>query len=198
MKINSIYPAIQGEGWLTGIPMILIRTQGCSVRCPFCDTKETWDPDKGQDWHVEQIITRVWNLQMGEHWALITGGEPLEQKWDTFRLAAALRDKGFSVCLETSGTVPLDSSIEPTHYFQHIVVSPKTGVNIASLDWADEIKFVVGPDNPVPCPALVPRQVKVSLQPISQDPKDTQICIEACRAYGWRLSVQVHKYLGIP
>jgi 7-carboxy-7-deazaguanine synthase len=37
----------------------------------------------------------------------------------------------------------------------------------------------------------------VYLQPISQKAKATKLAIEACMANNWRLSVQVHKYLGI-
>lgn len=43
--VNDIYPCIQGEGVLTGTPMIILRLQGCSVGCSFCDTKETWSVD---------------------------------------------------------------------------------------------------------------------------------------------------------
>ena len=37
----------------------------------------------------------------------------------------------------------------------------------------------------------------VYLQPISQKAKATQLAIEFCKQHNWRLSVQVHKYLGI-
>jgi len=37
----------------------------------------------------------------------------------------------------------------------------------------------------------------VYLQPISQKISATKLAIETCIAKNWRLSVQVHKYLGI-
>jgi 7-carboxy-7-deazaguanine synthase len=37
----------------------------------------------------------------------------------------------------------------------------------------------------------------VYLQPISQKSRATQLAIDTCIANNWRLSVQVHKYLGI-
>ena len=40
--------------------------------------------------------------------------------------------------------------------------------------------------------------IPVCLQPISQSPKATQLCIDTCLGRDWRLSVQVHKYLGLP
>ena len=37
----------------------------------------------------------------------------------------------------------------------------------------------------------------IYLQPISQKHRATELAIETCIANNWRLSVQVHKYLGI-
>ncbi|MCV5941054.1 7-carboxy-7-deazaguanine synthase QueE, partial [Escherichia coli] len=37
----------------------------------------------------------------------------------------------------------------------------------------------------------------IALQPISQKPRATQLCIETCIARNWRLSIQTHKYLRI-
>ncbi len=37
----------------------------------------------------------------------------------------------------------------------------------------------------------------IALQPISQKPRATQLCIDTCVARNWRLSVQTHKYLSI-
>ena len=33
--ISDIYPAIQGEGVKTGVPMVILRLQGCKVGCAF-------------------------------------------------------------------------------------------------------------------------------------------------------------------
>lgn len=41
-KLNDLYRTIQGEGTMTGVPMVLVRLHGCPVSCVFCDTKETW------------------------------------------------------------------------------------------------------------------------------------------------------------
>ncbi len=39
--------------------------------------------------------------------------------------------------------------------------------------------------------------VVIALQPISQKPRATELCIETCIQRNWRLSVQTHKYLSI-
>ena len=40
------YETIQGEGVLTGIPILVIRLTGCQLRCGYCDTKFAWNGGK--------------------------------------------------------------------------------------------------------------------------------------------------------
>ena len=35
----------------------------------------------------------------------------------------------------------------------------------------------------------------VSVQPVSLSPIATRLCVEACYKYGWRLSLQMHRYI---
>ena len=117
--INEAYASIQGEGTLAGIPMIILRTQGCSVSCPFCDTRQTWalsddaftgdwadalaHPAKWTDREGHAIARSLRDQFPGEiNWVLLTGGEPAEQPLAP--LSRALHDRGYSIALETSGT----------------------------------------------------------------------------------------------
>jgi 7-carboxy-7-deazaguanine synthase len=45
--------------------------------------------------------------------------------------------------------------------------------------------------------AQVSDKTTIALQPISQKPRATQLCIDVCVARNWRLSIQTHKYLSI-
>lgn len=92
IRLNDIYLCIQGEGCLAGTPMVLIRLHGCSVGCPFCDTKETWrtlEQDEAFTLEQAQAAPEKWvgmeplaiaisasEVRQGAEWALITGGEP--------------------------------------------------------------------------------------------------------------------------
>ena len=56
MKISEIFYSIQGEGMLTGVPSVFVRTSGCNLRCVWCDTPYTsWTPE-GADMTVEEIL----------------------------------------------------------------------------------------------------------------------------------------------
>ncbi len=59
MRIAEIFHSIQGEGELTGVPSVFIRTSGCNLRCAWCDTPyASWDPE-GNEMSIEQIIQEV-------------------------------------------------------------------------------------------------------------------------------------------
>ena len=75
MKIAEIYRSVQGEGLLTGVPSVFVRTSGCNLRCWFCDTPYTsWRPE-GRDMSIDEIVAQV------EEWdtrhVVVTGGEPM-------------------------------------------------------------------------------------------------------------------------
>jgi 7-carboxy-7-deazaguanine synthase len=220
IRVNDIYGAIQGEGAKTGVPMVILRLQGCAVGCPFCDTKETWevrDKDyvprladaRGQNrsWTLIEPaeITAIIRAQYPTYeWVLITGGEPAEQ--DLVPLARALRGAGLRTALETSGT-------SDTHLgagVDWVCVSPK--INMPGgrdvipdvVRTADEIRHVVGkPDDIKKLERLleesgVTGDTVICLQPVSQNKQATELCAKTVQEKGWRLSVQVHKYLDLP
>jgi 7-carboxy-7-deazaguanine synthase len=216
IRLNDCYACIQGEGVLAGTPMVLVRLQGCGVGCPWCDTRETWANDarnrvdsideavgtnpRWVDADPDSIAARARGLAPAIRWALVTGGEPAEQPLRP--LVDALHGVGFSVAIETSGTADghIDAGID------WICVSPKLGmpggkpILAEALTGAHEIKMVVG--KPADLEALDGLlagvghgRTQVTLQPLSQSPKATELCIRTCLERGWRLSLQLHKYI---
>lgn len=149
--------------------------------------------------------TTQWQAHNVTPYVLLTGGEPAD--YDLSQLVAALHVENFFVALETSGTAKghLDADID------HVCVSPKFG-NPSGLEVyddvlldADEVKFVVGKQadidlvlSKINLGLIDPTRQVISLQPMSQGQKATTLCIEACKKWGFNLSVQVHQYIAVP
>lgn len=216
--VNDLYPCLQGEGVMAGTPMHLLRLHGCGVGCPWCDTKETWVIDPAHE--VAQlgdalgttprwarlapwdIVAALRELPAGPEWVLLTGGEPADQ--DLAPLVHTLRTAGYRVALETSGTAPghIGAGCD------WVCVSPKINmpggrtILPEALAEANEIKMVIGKAADLAAldallAAHPPRAgVVVCLQPVSQSARATELCVATAMARGWRLSLQLHKYLG--
>ncbi|ARN56009.1 7-carboxy-7-deazaguanine synthase QueE [Sedimentisphaera salicampi] len=103
MKISEIFYSIQGEGRLAGVPSLFIRTAGCPVNCPWCDTDYAKSFDAGEEMSVAQILRRA-DARDGSN-VVITGGEPLIQE-DLADLCYGLRAISPHITLETSGILP--------------------------------------------------------------------------------------------
>ena len=218
-KVNEIFETIQGEGSFTGVPAVFIRLQGCPVGCSWCDTKHTWtiNPDlqvtpktvmtktaETEQWtelSAEQFLVLFQENGYQAKHVVITGGEPC--MYDLNPLCTALHEAGYQTQIETSGTfeilVPLQS---------WVTVSPKVNMKggykvlQSALNRADEIKHPVAMDKHVAELQQLLAQTDLSkklifLQPISQQAKATALAIAYCKKHNWRLSVQVHKYIGI-
>lgn len=218
-KINELFETIQGEGSFTGQPSIFIRLQGCPVGCSWCDTKHTWEIDDSLRIPVNDMLTKG---QEDERWAnltpqdmlhvfkdrgfkakhiVITGGEPCMV--DLTPMCEAFEAEGFSCQVETSGTFEILVSTDCW-----VTVSPKVNMKggyailQSAMTRANEIKHPVATEQHVDdLKALLKRhqveQTPVYLQPISQKDRATKLAIDTCIKNNWRLSVQVHKYLGI-
>ena len=227
LNISEIFATIQGEASFTGTPSIFIRTQGCDVGCPFCDTKYSWsfdeqridDPEKawqtligspigsrtaGVKMDPMDLLDRIAKWKPGIRHLVITGGEPLAQPNIIRALVVEAYARDYSVQIETSGTYPINVPLA------WITLSPKIGmpggrkVLAEAVLRADEIKMPIGKEADilklhqfVQDHALDPRDLPIWVQPISQGKNATQLCLDLCYEYGFRISIQTHKYLGL-
>jgi 7-carboxy-7-deazaguanine synthase len=105
MRIAEIYRSLQGEGRLTGVDSVFVRTSGCNLRCRFCDTPyASWRPE-GDYISVEEVVARVEMLaaEAALGHVVLTGGEPMI--WpELVPLCSLLRQRGLHVTIETAGT----------------------------------------------------------------------------------------------
>lgn len=105
MLISEIFYSIQGEGELTGVPSVFVRTSGCNLRCNWCDTMyASWNP-QGTKMSVDQIVAEV--VHHPARHCVLTGGEPMIAK-GIRELALAIRSVGKHIIIETAATVPPD------------------------------------------------------------------------------------------
>jgi 7-carboxy-7-deazaguanine synthase len=102
MLIAEIFHSLQGEGELTGVPSVFVRTSGCNLRCNWCDTPyASWHPE-GVQMGVDEIVAEV-AKRPAKH-VVLTGGEPMVAK-EIRELAAALKQRGYHITIETAATV---------------------------------------------------------------------------------------------
>lgn len=102
MYISEIFYSIQGEGELTGVPSVFIRTSGCNLRCSWCDTKySSWYPE-GKQMTMGEILDEV-NQHNCDH-VVLTGGEPMVAR-DIHELANRLKGQGKHITIETAATI---------------------------------------------------------------------------------------------
>jgi 7-carboxy-7-deazaguanine synthase len=102
MKISEIFYSIQGEGMLTGVPSVFVRTSGCNLRCVWCDTPYTsWAPE-GAEMTTEDILAEIQTYPAGH--AVVTGGEPMIAP-GIVQLTQGIRQQDLHITIETAGTV---------------------------------------------------------------------------------------------
>ena len=102
MRIAEIFYSIQGEGRLSGVPSLFIRTSGCNLRCRWCDTPYTsWNPE-GDEMSLEEIFHAISSYPLAH--VVLTGGEPLLSH-DIEDLTAKLKAAGAHITIETAATI---------------------------------------------------------------------------------------------
>lgn len=118
MKINEIFTSIQGEGRYTGIPMIFVRTSGCTRACSFCDTKYHTN---GKEVSKDELI-EILN-DSDQEIVCFTGGEPLLQMEQIESVQLAMPDERLKYFhIETNGDLLKEDDLV---WFDYFGVSPK-------------------------------------------------------------------------
>jgi 7-carboxy-7-deazaguanine synthase (Cx14CxxC type) len=207
-SVKEIFLTLQGEGGQAGRPAVFCRFAGCnlwtgreadraSATCNFCDTDFVGvdGPGGGKFVAADDLAGAVaGKWRGGERGRLVvcTGGEPLLQLDPP--LIAALHARGFAIAVETNGTLSAPPGLD------WICVSPKADAPLAQTS-GQELKLVF------PQPGVDPERYadlafeRFFLQPMDGPHREaaTAAAIDYCLAHPkWRLSVQTHKYLGLP
>ena len=225
MLISEIFHSIQGEGELTGVPSVFIRTSGCNLRCRWCDTPyASWDPE-GDDMSVEQILEEVRKYPVRH--VVLTGGEPMIAR-NIRDLAAGLRKAGCHITIETAGTVapagiecdlasispkfsnstPLEGSLDAAWIKRHEEARHRPDL---LAEWIKacpsyQIKLVVATEDDA-SEALVTLKLglpdipnwRIHLMPEGADPEKIRSrsawLIDSCKKSGYRYCDRLHAHL---
>ena len=145
LPIHERFFTWQGEGTHMGRSAYFIRTFGCPVHCPWCDSAGTWHPDYIPK-HIDRLSPEALSEAAASHrpdCVVVTGGEPAIH--DLRPLTEALHARDIPVHLETSGAFPIKGD------FDWITLSPKRwrGPLDENIDRADEFKLIVDSENAI-------------------------------------------------
>jgi 7-carboxy-7-deazaguanine synthase len=205
--VKEIFLTLQGEGGQAGRPAVFCRFAGCNLWsgreidraeavCKFCDTDFVGmdGPGGGRFASAEALADAVqaeWQGGPDDRLVVLTGGEPLLQL--DADLIAALHARGFSLALETNGTIAAPAGVD------WICVSPKADAEVVQIR-GQELKLVYPQEGVDPARFEGLDFERFLLQPMDGPAlaENTRAAIAYCLAHPrWRLSVQTHKYLGI-
>ena len=195
LPVAEEFYSVQGEGRNAGCAAYFVRLAGCDVRCPFCDSKATWNATKFPLVSINDIADRA--ADTPSRTVVITGGEPLIH--DLGALCGELRSRGLKIWLETSGSHKLTGS------YDWICVSPKTSRPPLDevLSTADELKVVITDAASFQfaeqCASKVGAGCELTLQAEWDSRQDVYPLIfdYVLEHPKWRISIQTHKILNI-
>lgn len=134
LNVSELFYAPQGEGARAGSPSVFVRLQGCSVKYACfnagvrCDTEF----ESGAPMEMDALLDRVAALAPACRWIIFTGGEPLDQL--TPAHLRAVKARGFSVAIETSGAKAVDQTT--SDLIDWLVVSPKVAEHVLERHFA--------------------------------------------------------------
>ena len=207
-SVKECFLTLQGEGVQSGSRAVFLRFAGCNLwsgreqdrataQCTFCDTDFVGTNGEGggkfaRAGDLADQVAIIWGRSEERRLVVITGGEPMLQL--DGELIDALHGRGFRVAVESNGTLPAVDGID------WLCVSPKAGTDVVQRA-GDELKLV-WPQQGIDPAALEGWDFgNFLIQPMDcndrQQALDASIQLVMERPL-WRLSLQTHKFLGLP
>jgi organic radical activating enzyme len=192
LKIADIFYSIQGEGSYVGVSSIFIRFFGCNLKCDFCDDLLHKDKKSLREYSIDDIFTQIQKYPSSH--IIITGGEP--SLYDLREFISALQDRDYFVSVESNG-----------YKFKHInnadwiTYSPKDWDNI-NMKYPSEYKFIINKESNIQKILELDIDEPIYIQPQNDmdiiNKENLNFCIDLVKQYPYlRLSVQLHKFLGV-
>lgn len=196
LPVMEQFYTIQGEGAYTGSAAYFIRLAGCDVGCVWCDVKESWNAEGFPVLETADLAKAA--KESGTEIVVVTGGEPA--MYDLTSLTNELQSRGLRTHIETSGAHPIRGN------WHWVCFSPKKFKKplAEAYDKADELKVVIFNKHDFKWAEthaeLVRKDCLLYLQPEWSKAEEMMPLITAYVKANprWKISLQTHKYLGIP
>ena len=207
-SVKEIFLTLQGEGGQAGKAAVFCRFSGCNLWtgreqdrakavCTFCDTDFVGvDGENGGKFATPEALAEAveaqWTGGPNDRLVVCTGGEPLLQL--DAPAIAALHARGFMIAVESNGTVLAPEGID------WVCISPKADAPVVQTR-GQELKLVYPQEKALPERFAGLDFERFYLQPMDGPDRErnTQLAVAYCLSHPqWRLSVQTHKYLGLP
>lgn len=196
LPVMEEFYTIQGEGFHTGKAAYFIRVGGCDVGCHWCDVKESWNAALHPLTNIDEVVEHA--LRYTAKSVVVTGGEPT--MYNLNYLLKKLKDKNIHTFLETSGAYPIADG------FDWICLSPKKTLPPLKENFskANELKIIIYNNDDFRWAEENSKHVNkdcyLFLQPEwSKRNEMTPTIVEYVQKNSqWRISLQTHKYIGIP
>lgn len=94
----------------------IIFTQGCNLRCKYCQNRDTWSHDGGTLYSVQEILDKISRYKNyivpSGGGVTVSGGEPLIHADFLIALFSELKKKKISTAIDTSGIFYLTPKIK--------------------------------------------------------------------------------------
>ncbi len=190
-SLVEVFESLQGEGRNTGRPCVFVRFAGCNLACPWCDTAV----EPRFTLSLADLVREITAYRAKT--VVFTGGEPTLVAGMP-ELIAALKEKGYSLAIETNGTQEPDW----LSFLDYVACSPKAEFpESLKLTRADEVRIVASSPDVVPFCERMHRQIAATDYYVSPCDHDGTIDFATAKTVlaqleGWSLSVQLHKILG--
>ena len=226
LYIEEHFYTIQGEGPLSGSPCIFIRLAGCNLACWFCDTQFERNAERATGLvDLCDQLAKAYSYEQ-RRLVVITGGEPLRQNI-TALVEALLKTGTEQVQIETAGSMWVEELEWLLMSQKVILVcSPKTpSVKPGIITYCRHWKYVVQAEGVDPLDGLPNRGTQTVTKDLFQriyrakprergnantiwvspcdeyDPAKNKAnqdtARDVCLKFGYRLSLQIHKIVGV-
>ena len=117
----------------------VVFMQGCHLKCKYCQNRDTWDINSGEQYTVKQVVEKIMRYRnyivASNGGVTLSGGEPLLQQDFVVSLFQELKKQNISTCLDTSGMFTITDKIKQIVDLTDIFLLDIKSINDETCKW---------------------------------------------------------------